>query len=414
MGVSFALIGGGRWARVHAGVLCSLYPRISRLLWVSRHSRKAVEGAAIGREHPEIAVFDGIDQCLRERPDAALICTTTANHARDALTVLEHRGIPVLVEKPIALDLRSVRELIDVATRRRVTLRVCLPLLETSYLRRFKSACAGREITSVQIRWFDTAGEMRYGEVKHTDLSTHRVDEVIPHLWSLLDLLIGNLEPQIIATAVAAADDTFLRLRCGDIDVQATFGRRAAERQRCVALTFADGESAQLDFSTEPGVATVGHRRIADDGSWETKPRPLAALHSSFLASADGAKQPAPNPAHIRECLGTVGLAEDIRHRVAEQDAARVAALLRDGGTAADNPALAHLLLDNLGPELASRGLRIGTDETQLRELCDVAMAALPPRGAGADRVPARGRADYRAAIAESAFIRQIRRQWTG
>ena len=90
MGVSFALIGGGRWARVHAGVLCSLYPRISRLLWVSRHNRKAVEDAAIEREHPEIVLLDGIDQCLRERPDAALICTTTANHARDALTVLEH------------------------------------------------------------------------------------------------------------------------------------------------------------------------------------------------------------------------------------------------------------------------------------------------------------------------------------
>ena len=208
MGVSFALIGGGRWARVHAGVLCSLYPRISRLFWVSRHSRKAVEGAAIGREHPEIVLFDDIDQCLRERPDAALICTTTANHARDALTVLEHGGIPVLVEKPIALDLQTAGELIDVATRRRVMLRVCLPLLETSYLRRFQSACAGREITSAQIRWFDTASEMRYGEVKQTDLSTHRVDEVIPHIWSLIDLLIGHLAPKVIATAVAGSDDT--------------------------------------------------------------------------------------------------------------------------------------------------------------------------------------------------------------
>jgi hypothetical protein len=71
-------------------------------------------------------------------------------------------------------------------------------------------------------------------------------------------------------------------------------------------------------------------------------------------------------------------------------------------------------LLDNLGPELASRGLRIGADEAALRELCDVAMAGLPPRGAGAARVPARGRADYRAAIAESAFIRQVRSRLGG
>ena len=87
-----------------------------------------------------------------------------------------------------------------------------------------------------------------------------------------------------------------------------------------------------------------------------------------------------------------------------------VQALLRDGGTIADNPALAHLLLDNLGPELASRGLRIGADEAALRELCEGAMAALPPRGAGADQLSACGGADYGAAIAESAFIRQVRR----
>jgi predicted dehydrogenase len=123
MGVSLALIGGGRWARVHAGVLCSLYPRISRLFWVSRHSREAIERAAIGREPPQIVLFDSIDHCLYERPDAAVICTTTANHARDAMMVLE-RGVPVLVEMPVALDLRSVQELIDVATRRRVGLRV--------------------------------------------------------------------------------------------------------------------------------------------------------------------------------------------------------------------------------------------------------------------------------------------------
>lgn len=410
MGASLALIGGGRWARVHAGVLCSLYPRISRLFWVSGHNREVIERAAIGPEHPEIVLFDSIDKCLRERPDAAVICTATANHARDAIMVLEH-GIPALVEKPIALDFRSAKELIDVATRRRVGLRVCLPLFETSYLRRFQAACAGRPIAQAQIRWFDVASETRYGEVKHTDLSTHRVDEVIPHIWSLIDVLVGHQEPQIIATAVAGSDETRLQLRCGAVEVEANFGRRAAKRQRIVQLIFTDGETAQLDFSSEPGAATIGHHRIADDGSWATKPRPLASMHANFLAGLDDAKRQPPDPSDVRQCVGTVGLAEDVRHRIAEQDAARVAAQLR-GGIGADDPVLRHLILDNLGPELASRGLRIGADESLQRELYESAIEVLSRQSAEPDRFPAGSRPDYAAAIAASTFLRQVRRHW--
>jgi predicted dehydrogenase len=404
MGVSLALIGGGRWARVHAGVLCSLYPRISRLFWVSRHNLKTIERAALGREHPQIELFVDIDECLRERPDAVVICTATANHARDAMRVLE-RGISVLVEKPIALDLQSARELIDVASRRGVLLRVCLPLLEASYLRLFQSACAGRAVASAEIRWFDTGSEMRYGDVKHTDLSTHRVDEVVPHIWSLIDVLLGHQEPEVIATAVAGSDETWLRLRCGEVDVEATFERRAANRQRSVALSFVDGKTAQLDFSCEPGVATIGDNRIDLDGAWATEPRPLAALHASFLTSLGGAERPAPNQVHVRQSLGTVALAESVRHRVVEQDATRLAAMLRGGGSVAADPMLKNLILDNLGPELASRGLSIGSDEQ--RELCEAATAVLACRS-GLNRLPVCARPDYLEAIAASAFIRQV------
>ncbi|MBV9019076.1 MAG: Gfo/Idh/MocA family oxidoreductase, partial [Alphaproteobacteria bacterium] len=102
-GITLALIGGGRWARVHATVLCSLAPPIARLLWVSRHNREAIERALIAREHPQITLLDSIDEVLDQQLDAAIVCTATANHGSDALAVLES-GTSVLVEKPIALD----------------------------------------------------------------------------------------------------------------------------------------------------------------------------------------------------------------------------------------------------------------------------------------------------------------------
>jgi hypothetical protein len=71
---------------------------------------------------------------------------------------------------------------------------------------------------------------------------------------------------------------------------------------------------------------------------------------------------------------------------------------------------LRHLILDNLVPELASRGVRIGADEALQRELHEAATAALSPQSAEPDRLPARSRPDYAAAIAASAFLGQVRR----
>ena len=172
-----------------------------------------------------------------------VICATTPNHDRDARTALEH-GIPVLIEKSLALALPAAQNLVSVAERQGLMLCVRLPLLETSYIQRFKAACMGRVITSLQFRWFDPASETRYGDIKRVDLSTHPVDEIVPRIWSLIDVLIDSQEPEVVTAMVGNSDETSLHLSCDAVDVIASFGRRTARRERCLDASFADGATA--------------------------------------------------------------------------------------------------------------------------------------------------------------------------
>jgi len=93
-GLRVALIGGGRWARVHAGVLQSLEGWVDRLIWVSRHNRAALTRDPTHGENVEI--LDDLQEALRRKPDAAVVCTASARHAGDAMLVVRQR-IPVLV-----------------------------------------------------------------------------------------------------------------------------------------------------------------------------------------------------------------------------------------------------------------------------------------------------------------------------
>ena len=73
---------------------------------------------AAGRERAAAAglpAWAGLDEALATaRPDAALVASPPALHADQAVACLE-RGVPVLVEKPLALTLADARRVADAA-----------------------------------------------------------------------------------------------------------------------------------------------------------------------------------------------------------------------------------------------------------------------------------------------------------
>ena len=108
-----ALVGGGRWARVTLGVLHDILPISTVLTIHSPNNSNAMELWACGIFGARPFSVTNVLPYFDNPSKSALI---VVNAARDHETAVAHglaAGVPVLVEKPLALNAKSVNGLID-------------------------------------------------------------------------------------------------------------------------------------------------------------------------------------------------------------------------------------------------------------------------------------------------------------
>lgn len=122
-----AVIGAGRWGALHAAKLAGLAGVTVAAIADPDRARATRLAARYGAVAvPDLAAAPRLDAVCIATPHAAL-----APLARDALS----RGLHVLVEKPMALDLTAARDLVQQA-------RAADRLLKVGYLERFNPAIA--------------------------------------------------------------------------------------------------------------------------------------------------------------------------------------------------------------------------------------------------------------------------------
>ncbi|SHL53103.1 Predicted dehydrogenase [Bradyrhizobium lablabi] len=317
-GRTIALVGGGRWGRVHASNLVQLLTSRDRVLWVSQHNQDVLRKniAQFSGDGPKFELLTRLDEALVERPAAALIVTAPDAHVAAADACLR-QGIHTFVEKPLAFRLSDALSLVDAAARADLILALGVHLLSASYLRHFKSHLATRRIAAMSIRWFDPVHEMRYGETKRADYFTPLAHDLYPHLWSIVRVLAGT-GVQIITSASKQPDGSIsFESSAGAVKIDAQCGRGTGVRERCVRVVFEDGGTAGIDFTEEPGTATLGDAALPPDPLWGKTPRPAMAEVRDFLAQVS-------SPLRDREwlhlaanCLDSVTGAEALSARLA-------------------------------------------------------------------------------------------------
>jgi predicted dehydrogenase len=316
-GQAIALVGGGRWARVHASNLASLLTSDDRVLWVSEHNQHAVREKMVQLSNagPKFELMTRLDDALMAQPAAALIVTAADTHAARAGACLRH-GIHTFVEKPLAFRASDALSLIDAAAKADLVLAVGMHLLSASYLRYFKNQLTTREIARISIRWFDPAHEVRHGESKRADDSTPLAHDLYPHIWSIVHVLTGG-PAQIIAGASKLADGSVsLESSSGPVKIDACCGRYAGVRERNVSLVFQDGGTAGLDFTQEPGTAALDHAALAPDPLWGKTPRPAMAEVQDFLTQISAHARDPKWPHLATNCFDSVVGAEALDSRL--------------------------------------------------------------------------------------------------
>ena len=112
--LQIALIGAGVMGRQHHEVISR--SSAAQLCAIADPSPQA-EALAAGWGVECFA--DPVDLLERVRPDAVIVANPNALHVSTALQCVE-RGIPVLLEKPVATELDQVRQLVEACNRTRV------------------------------------------------------------------------------------------------------------------------------------------------------------------------------------------------------------------------------------------------------------------------------------------------------
>lgn len=299
---SIAVLGGGRWGRVHISVLQALMQPNETIYWLTR-SNAAKNLIWLNQQaYLNVKVIEDEDAMWALRPTGIIIATPTPSHATLLKKALD-QYIPVLCEKPYTFDRKTAVELIEQSKSQNVVAGVNLEFIYASYLHDFAKMLNCVSVKSIDITWHDPVEEIRYGEAKKTDNSTPHMHDALPHCWSILQILIPRKSLQI-NNVLLNGSIVIVKAICIDNELPITFSlsRAASVRKRVVCI---NQGLAELNFTIEPGTSTFQGRTYTN--IWKGH-RPMTVAIESFLSQL---LAPTDNwPLSLSATLPAVELAE--------------------------------------------------------------------------------------------------------
>ncbi|PJZ61805.1 Gfo/Idh/MocA family oxidoreductase [Leptospira adleri] len=284
-----SLIGGGRWARIIAEVLITQVSPSVELTIHSIHNAKELS-AWVSKFDSEkrIKVESVWPELTNESCSAVIIANAARDHAK-AIEFALSSEIPVLVEKPLTLSSESSRRLIDLARIQGTRFAASHVFLYARYIENFaKLVTKEGELLSLQFDWIDPKSEIRYGEFKKYDSLLPIYADILPHIISIFDYLLPNLE-QSCKSLVFSRGGARLELEIivGNVPCKIYLERNGASRTRSIEVKTTK-QVFKLDFSQEPGFISTESQIIPGDFNWEVGKRPIASMLTAFLNWAAG------------------------------------------------------------------------------------------------------------------------------
>lgn len=290
--IRVAVIGAGSFGRNHLRVIRQS-GRATLAAVVDINRDRAAEAAA-QYECEALTSIDGLDG----KADAAIVATPTLTHCEIATALIE-RGIDVLVEKPIAPDVASAQQIIDIAARRG-------RILQVGHLERFNPAVTALEKMATIPLFF---------EVHRLSLFSPRsldVDVVLDLMIHDIDIILSLVcrEPEEIHAAGISilspkVDIANVRLAFpGGCIANLTASRVSTERVRKLRL-FQPRQYLSLDYARQDLIAfEVGeNRQIGFQSANIQKEEPLRLELESFFDCVEQRRTPQVTGEDARRAL---------------------------------------------------------------------------------------------------------------
>lgn len=383
--MAIVVVGGGRWARVYLRILQRL--GTERIVVVSRHGGPDLQlllaelNAGSAGWCELAATLE--DATNRERPRRAIVVNAARAHARTAAALLD-RGIPVLLEKPLALDTSEVEMLVRSSTSANAALVPALVFRHATYLALFGAAVRReiRTVASIDVRWEDPLEETRHGATKTADAELGAADDIGWHVHSLLETVFGLPSASVHTASIARGGmDVELNGTVGAATLRVRLSRAGDRRTRMISVRDTNEAELLLDFAKEPGTITGASRSGDADPAWGSRPSPLTQLVRGFIERAEGA--PAASD------IGILRRSSSFVFDAAEKVRGAQRALVRASRGSRDRGGASVALRELLTASLVREGLVAPGEKQRLHALAQRA-AELTSGAAARDDVDAR------------------------
>jgi predicted dehydrogenase len=315
--VRIAVAGAGAFGRNHIRVLKNLPG--AELTGIYDIDPACAAAAAAEFSVP---VLDSLD-ALRAGSDAAVVAVPTQAHAAVG-TALLAAGLDVLIEKPIAPDLQSARQLLDAASHNK-------RILQVGHLERFNPAILALEQALTLPLFF---------EIHRLSVFTPRsldVDVVLDLMIHDIDILLAltGKEPTSISAAgihilSEKVDIANVRMEFpGGVIANLTASRASTEKVRKLRV-FQPGSYLSLDYAKQElfGIEVGPQRQVRLKPYRVEKDEPLRAELASFLMCVRTRQTPRVDGVAATRALK---LALEVMDRI-ELHADVVAQTLKDAG----------------------------------------------------------------------------------
>ncbi|GIH78049.1 Gfo/Idh/MocA family protein [Planobispora longispora] len=285
-------MGAGNVAARHARVL-SGFPDV-RIAAVA--DTDVTRAATLAAEHGA-ACYDSHETLLDgERLDAVYVCVPPFAHGPVELAVLE-AGLPLFVEKPLALDEQTARRVSEAVRRRRVVTAVGHHWRYLDVVEQARRLLGDRPVRLALGVWLDKVPPVPWWPRR--DGSGGQVIEQAVHVLDLARLLVGEVAevsahesghpPEHGETAVGAATGALLRFRDGAVGL---LGATCllGWKHRAGLEVYAEGIALQL--SEEQLVVDTGEGRTVITESGDAKHRVDRAFVDAVLGRGQDVRAP--------------------------------------------------------------------------------------------------------------------------
>jgi predicted dehydrogenase len=218
--IGIAVVGAGAWGKNHIRVFSEI-PNV-RLKYICDRDRSKL--SAIEKAFPLSKPVENLDLVLRDPEVKGVVVASSAPSHHSLTREILMAGKDVLVEKPMALNLKDAEEMIEVAERERRILMVGHLLIYHPVVDRLRKMIASGEL-----------GKVHYIYTQRVNLGTIRQDENA--LWSFaphdLSVILHLFEEEPVA--VSAHGESYIQHGIEDVVF--------------VNLHFSDGKMANIHLS---------------------------------------------------------------------------------------------------------------------------------------------------------------------